>query len=691
MKNESDGGEPRRRECEEPEEEMDSAATTLLASAESSKAGSFEKERVGGKRYADVELERWGGRDDGPKADAEEGGGDDDDDEDGNEGEEHRLLPDSHSPPSHTPTPAVAATAQTAQSVDPDQPQPPPLDPFDPKSKRESVSWSSLPQKSQLAILTLARLSEPLTQTSLQSYMFYQLKSFHGPDSPPPSDSTVAAQAGMLAAAFTGAQFVTAMLWGRLSDWEGLGRKRVILIGLIGTMVGSLGFGFSKSFGQAVFWRVIGGMLNGNVGVMRTMISEIVKEKKFQSRAFLLLPMTFNIGVIIGPLLGGVLADPVGSYPALFSQGGIPEHARVTEWLRWWPYALPNVVNAVFLGFSALGVVLGLEETLEGIRGRRKDWGRAVGKWIGRMICGGKTKGSEYTALSEEDVEMGEAEGDVQTRARKPEHSKGKRNTKRKLPFRRIWTPNLILTLIAHFLLASHVGTFNNLWFVFLSTPRYTPDSTNNDGDSKTLHLPPNYRPHLPFTFTGGLALPPPSIGTALAILGVIGISLQLLLYPRLSQRWGTQASFRLALCLFPLAHVLAPYLAIIPSATKAPAPASGFLVWAYITLLLCIQVTARTFALPSTAILVNNACPHPSVLGTVHGLAQSVSSAARTLGPVVAGWAYGSGLSNGVVGAAWWGMAGVAVVGAFAGQWVREGSGHELHLEGEEEINGKG
>jgi len=30
------------------------------------------------------------------------------------------------------------------------------------------------------------------------------------------------------------------------------------------------------------------------------MISEIIRDKKYQSRAFLLLPMTFNIGVIIG-------------------------------------------------------------------------------------------------------------------------------------------------------------------------------------------------------------------------------------------------------------------------------------------------------------------------------------------------------------------------------------------------------
>ncbi len=36
------------------------------------------------------------------------------------------------------------------------------------KVKKETVTWSSLPHKRQLAILTVARLSEPLVQTSLR-------------------------------------------------------------------------------------------------------------------------------------------------------------------------------------------------------------------------------------------------------------------------------------------------------------------------------------------------------------------------------------------------------------------------------------------------------------------------------------------------------------------------------------------
>jgi MFS family permease len=168
------------------------------------------------------------------------------------------------------------------------------------------ATWSSLPRKDQLLVLTLARLSEPLTQTSLGSYLFYQLQSFD----PSLPDSTISYQAGVINAAFPAAQFLTAMLWGRIADAEYGGRKRVLYIGLLGTMLSIIGFGFSHSFPMAVAFRCLGGVLNGNIGVMRTMISEIIKEKKYQSRAFLILPITFNIGVIIGPVLG--------AYPTIY-------------------------------------------------------------------------------------------------------------------------------------------------------------------------------------------------------------------------------------------------------------------------------------------------------------------------------------------------------------------------------------
>lgn len=199
--------------------------------------------------------------------------------------------------------PRLSNIARHASFLDQDEVPPNPPSPSPAPSKPDKpgpVAWRDLPEKSQLAILTLARLSEPVTQTSLQAYMFYQLR-FFDPSLP---TSTISAQAGMLQGSFTAAQFVTAILWGRVADSEWGGRKRVLLIGLAGTGVSCVGFGFSTTFWQAMVFRTLGGTLNGNVGVMRTMISEIIKERKFQSRAFLLLPMCFNIGIFCGTPLG---------------------------------------------------------------------------------------------------------------------------------------------------------------------------------------------------------------------------------------------------------------------------------------------------------------------------------------------------------------------------------------------------
>jgi len=63
--------------------------------------------------------------------------------------------------------------------------------------------------------------------------------------------------------------------------------------------------------------------------------------------------MCGNVGVIIGPLLGGIMSDPAGTYPSIF--GGI-------KWLERFPYSPPNLLSAIFLMSAALTVFLGLEE-----------------------------------------------------------------------------------------------------------------------------------------------------------------------------------------------------------------------------------------------------------------------------------------------------------------------------------------
>ena len=168
-----------------------------------------------------------------------------------------------------------------------------------------------------------------------------------------------------------------------------------------------------------------------------------------------------------------------------------------------------------------------------------------------------------------------------------------------------------------------------------------------------------------------------------MSILGMLGIALQLFLYPRINARLGLLRAFRVFLYGFPLAYFITPYLVLLPS-SPAPAPASGFLLWLGIAVVLLVHTTARTFALPAAILLLNNCTPHPSVLATVHGLGQSTSSLFRTVGPIVAGRWYGLGLENGAVGTAWWAVAAISVAGCAVSWYVYNGSGHEVLLPGE-------
>lgn len=171
-----------------------------------------------------------------------------------------------------------------------------------------------------------------------------------------------------------------------------------------------------------------------------------------------------------------------------------------------------------------------------------------------------------------------------------------------------------------------------------------------------------------------------------MAIVGSIGITLQLFLYPYVNQRLGTVRSWRIFLYCFPIVYTVVPFLSLIPSTAPPPSQKTGLPIWIALTSVLFVQVVGRTFASPATTILINNCSPHPTVLGTIHGIGQTASSAAKTVGPALGGWLYGVGLRNGVVGLMFWILACEATFSIVASNWVREGDGHEIRLEGDDE-----
>ncbi|PSK41823.1 hypothetical protein B9Z65_9209 [Elsinoe australis] len=561
-----------------------------------------------------------------------------------------------------------------------------------PPSQNVVPTWTNMPCKPQLAILALSRFVDFFQMASLQTYMVHQLKSFNH-ELP---DSVISHQAGVLLGSFTAAQIITSILWGRLADRPTVGRKMVLNIGLVGTGISMLGVGFSTSYYQAVAWRVLGGAINGTVGAARTMVAETVP-KQWHARAFLLLPAAFNVANVAGPILGGILVNPVDSFPTWFGEGSTFGGQGGVQWMRNYPYATANMLSTILLFAEAVLVSMYLDETLKGFKGfewreylnLEKLLGTAGS--LGSVIRGKGVKAMQESAMLKRGLLSGREESSVDLDrslnaielSEKSEMVKNKQPAR--LPFRRIWTSNVLWTLVSIAIFDFHMGAFNNLWILFLSTSRQFVPTDPGMGAPP----PPHLRPRAvtsPFKFASGLAFPPPTIGFAMSILGFIGIALQFLLYPYANARYGLMRCFRSSLFLFPLAYFLAPYVALLPSSSPSPEPASGFWVWTGIGLVLLLQVSARTFALPASIILLNNSSPHPTVLATIHGLGQADSATFRTLGPILAGGWYGTWLERGVVGMAWWIVAAVSAIGCFASFYVRNGSGHEILLEGEEE-----
>ena len=189
------------------------------------------------------------------------------------------------------------------------------------------------------------------------------------------SDSTqISMYAGMLITSFAFAEFSTGVIWGRISDR--IGRKPVLIMGLVGTALSMVSFGFATSLPTAIVARALGGLLNGNVGVLQTTVAELVTVKEHQPRAYSIMPFVWCLGSIVGPAMGGALSTPCESYPWLFPRDTIfGSH----------PFLLPNLVC---VGVLLLGITIGvlfLEETHADLKSRR-DYGLELGRRITRKV-----------------------------------------------------------------------------------------------------------------------------------------------------------------------------------------------------------------------------------------------------------------------------------------------------------------
>src|SRR5215813_13697380 len=106
---------------------------------------------------------------------------------------------------------------------------------------------------------------------------------------------------GIIVAAFTVAQLLSAPVWGRFSDR--VGRRPTLLIALGAAGIAYLIFGFAHSLFLLFLSRIVQGAGGGTVGVIQAYVADSTAPED-RARALGWLSATTNLGVALGPVLG---------------------------------------------------------------------------------------------------------------------------------------------------------------------------------------------------------------------------------------------------------------------------------------------------------------------------------------------------------------------------------------------------
>ncbi|OAP58534.1 hypothetical protein AYL99_07624 [Fonsecaea erecta] len=490
----------------------------------------------------------------------------------------------------------------------------------------------------QLTVLALCRLAEPIAFCSITAYTFVMVVDIKG-------EENASFYAGLLISAFAMAEACTAMVWGHISDRYG--RKPIVLLGLAGVALSSLIFGFAKSYWVALLARVVGGLLNGNVAVMQTMVAEMVKRPEHEPTAYAVQPFVWSLGSIAGAALGGFTAQPARFYPHLFSPDGI---------FGEYPYLLPNLVAVAIIVVAIIQGCIFLEETnpvsrssgtlsttssSDTVNETTPLWQRQRRESALSAFSTGPG-GLAYVAESmpvtidpafdlrrpsvasigslQSLVKVGpqveavfEDEDDEQTI--KPDQIKA-------------FTKPVIMWTVALVVMSYHSMAFGSVLPIYL--------------------LDDPQRPPRELDLKGGLGMTLHEVGTYLAASSIMSLFFQAVVFPIFVAKLGVWKAVLSVTLLSPFIHTVVPFVSLLPK------PGAG------IYAVLAVQSFTGVISFPTFLILLKNATPSPLVLGKVNGLAMSACSAARTVGPPLVGIFYSSLGSAG----AWWSCAVVAIIG---------------------------
>ncbi|KNC50024.1 major facilitator superfamily transporter [Thecamonas trahens ATCC 50062] len=474
--------------------------------------------------------------------------------------------------------------------------------------------------RQEMLVLSCILLSEAMGITMLFPFLARMVMSFGVAE----SDAQVAFYAGVIAASFNFSQFISAFFWGRASDARG--RRAVILFGLAGNVITVILFGLSRSFWWAVAARVLSGLSNGNVGVAKSYLAEISDETN-APKAYARMGLVWGMGMVLGPAVGGSLANIDRTFPALAGRGSP---------FSYYPYLLPCLVAALV---NVVGFIVGYKYLLsrEELAARtRANKARLAtlsqqaaveassesddpvllqmlapstpdsGSFSDNARCssdGLVEQQEEHGALTELHNEGLLAE--QRTAALVDEEDLARALSSWEMARTLLRNKNLILTTAVYSLLAFSTIVFDetfSVWAVF------DPKSANGAGfRASQLQL-----------------------AAILMVSGCMLVAVQSKIFPTVAPRTGVLVIIQV--CLFASAPLILVFPAIVPLRASVP-----WLFWTLLFATAIVRVATISCAFTSIISMVNNAVEMHE-LGAANGMAQASAALARAFGPFIGG-----------------------------------------------------